>query len=145
MIPARLVVVVGFEDEEEGKEEMPLTVTETVSMEPEPLGPSITEVDSVRRSLFVGRGRGRVVVVLGSMGVLTSHGMGVRAAPPTKSSSSSSLWASGSEVEVGLVEGEDVPFGRRPFARVLEGEEMEGRGKRDNGLETEMTRSRARR
>lgn len=30
------------------EEEMPFTVTETVSREPAPLGPSISEVDSVR-------------------------------------------------------------------------------------------------
>lgn len=34
---------------------MPLTVTVTVSREPAPLGPSISDVDSVRRSLALGR------------------------------------------------------------------------------------------
>lgn len=122
---------------------MPLTVTETVSMEPEPLGPSIREVDSVRRSLFVGRVRGRARV--GSEWVVfVSQGMGVRAAPPMKSSSSSSSWVS--LVEVGVADGGEEPFCSRPFVRLLEeGEEMEGSGNRDKGLDTEMTRSRARR
>lgn len=123
---------------------MPLTVTETVSMEPEPLGPSIREVDSVRRSLFVGSVRGRAGVGSGWwVVVFVSQGMGVRAAPPMKSSSSSS-WVS--LAEVGVADGGEEPFWSRPFVRLLEaGEEMEGSGKRDKGLETEMTRSRARR
>lgn len=88
-MPVRLVFGEGWVEEE-----MPLTVTETVSMEPEPLGPSIKEVDSVRRSLFMGRARGRVGLGMGSawwVVVFVSQGMGVRAAPPMKSSSSSVL------------------------------------------------------
>lgn len=123
---------------------MPLTVTETVSMEPEPLGPSISEVDSVRRSLFVGRVRGRVGV--GSwwwVVVFMSQGIGVRAAPPIKSSSSS-LWVS--LIEAVVADGGEEPLWSRPLVRLLEsGEEMDGSGKTDKGLETEMTRSTARR
>lgn len=58
-----------------------------------------------------------------------SQGMGVRVAPLRFSSSSRS--------------GVEVPF-RRPWF-VVEAEGMVGRGKADEGLETETMRSRARR
>ena len=54
----------------------PLMETVTVSRDPAPLGPSIRDVDSVRRSLVNGRS------ALESMELVSrSHGIRVRAAP----------------------------------------------------------------
>ena len=103
------------------------------------------EVDSVRRSLFVGTLSGRGAVVMADeRGVdwLTSQGMGVKAAPPIKSSSSVMVVWGSSGVGVGV----EVPLWSRPLERVFDDwEGIEGSGKRDKGLETETTRSRARR
>ena len=107
---------------------MPFTVTVTVSRDPAPFGPSINEVDSVRRSPALVRSGERY----DSEADPFNQGIGVSSAPPIKSS-------------LGLSEGSGVvePFKRRPF-EVVDGEVIDGRGKILAGLETEMTRSRAR-
>lgn len=68
------------------------------------------------------------------MVVTLSHGIGVNTAPPTKSSPPGVLEASGV----------DEPFKRRPLALAID-DPTAGRGKTFAGLETESTRSRARR
>ena len=108
----------------------------TVSREPAPLGPSIWRVDSVRRSGCESRG---------GEAECRSQGMGVSWAPLK---SSGVVVVVGSLFSVGMVEvgGVVVPF-RKVVVRKVEdrGAAAVGRGKSVRGLETEMTRSRARR
>ena len=106
----------------------PLTETTTVSSEPAPFGPSIREVDSVRRSGALARGRSRVG--MGSR----SQGMRVKAAP-LKSCSKGSCGAPGAK-KLAL-----SPF--PPFSRPVG--PTEGKGNVSAVLDTEMTRSSARR
>lgn len=105
-------------------------MTVTVSREPAPLGPSIRDVDSVRRSLALARSLLRYEGEVAPF----SQGIGVNSAPPMKSS------ALGVSEESGVKE----PFKARPF-EAADGWAISGRGKKFAGLETEMTRSRARR
>lgn len=109
---------------------MPFTFTVTVSREPAPLGPSIRDVDSVRRSLALARS----LLRYGGDVAPFNQGIGVSSAPPMKSS------ALGVSEESGVKE----PFRARPFEAV-DGSAISGRGKKLAGLETEITRSSARR
>lgn len=86
------------------------------------------EVDSVRRSLVVVRS------LLRYEGDWLSHGIRVNSAPPTKSSVLAPSAGSGVS----------EPFRARPFA-LANGEAISGSGKTFAGLETDITRSRARR
>ncbi len=80
--------------------DMPLTETVTVSRDPAPFGPSMSAVDSVRRSDMYERSPERYDAI-----VLTlSHGIGVNSAPPIKSS-----------LPDALESGVDEPFSSRPF------------------------------
>ena len=114
----------------------PLTETVTVSREPAPLGPSIREVDSVRMSpVRGGRSEEEEVVWGGEVGS-RSQGMRVRAAP---------LKSSCGEVEDRKADEEVVRvslFGEEEVAGMVV---RVGRGYSFAVLETEMTRSRARR
>ena len=109
---------------------MPFTVTVTVSREPAPLGPSISEVDSVRRSLVLVRS---VVWYEGDMDPISQE-IGVSSAPPMKSSAPDEPDESGVE----------MPFIRRPL-EIPDGGASSGRGKTSAALETDITRSKARR
>ena len=109
----------------------PFTFTVTVSIDPAPLGPSMTLVLSVLRSLLVVVVVGPLCIGVGLFPAFIIHGISVSSAPPMKSLSAGS----------GL--GDEVPLSSRPFV-VAAGVSV-GRGKTEAGLATETIRSRARR